>query len=61
MDYQSSGRRYVLPIREKAHGAEHPQVAATLERLASVYWMSGRRAEAEEIERRLAALRATKK
>ncbi len=39
-------------IREKALGEEHPDVAATLNNLAALYFQQGRYAEAEPLSQR---------
>ena len=46
-----------LAIREKALGANHPDVARTLDNLAIVYWAQGKYAEAEGLYKRALAIR----
>ena len=47
-----------LAIWEKAHGPDHPNVAATLAGLAKLYRITNRIAEAEKLEQRAAKIRA---
>ena len=49
-----------LAIREKAVGPDHPSVAMGLENLADLYRKTGREEAAIELEKRAAAIRATK-
>ncbi len=47
-----------LAILEKALGAEHPNVATSLEKYAALLRKTGRDAEAEKLEARAKAIRA---
>jgi hypothetical protein len=53
--------RRSLAIRERALGPDHPDVAHTLWCMATLYRMTGRDKEAEELEKRAAAIRAKKR
>jgi hypothetical protein len=44
--------RRVLGIKEKRLGVTHPEVATNLDRLAAVYYLQGRYAEADPLLRR---------
>ncbi len=63
--YQAQGRyaeaeplyKRALAIREKALGAEHPDVAQSLNNLAALYHDQGRYAEAEPLYERSLAIR----
>jgi tetratricopeptide (TPR) repeat protein len=50
-----------LAIREKAFGANHPDVAASLENLAALCREMGRDKEAEPLEARAAAIRTVER
>jgi hypothetical protein len=50
-----------LEVAEKARGSDHPDVANSLENLAALYRNTGRDAEASELEKRAAAIRAIKR
>jgi len=47
-----------LAIYEKTLGIEHPEVAAALENLAHLLWITNRGAEAEELAKRAQAIRS---
>jgi tetratricopeptide (TPR) repeat protein len=44
--------RMVLAVRERALGSDHPDVAASLNNLAELYYDQGRYSEAESLYRR---------
>jgi tetratricopeptide (TPR) repeat protein len=46
-----------LAIREKALSPDHPKLAMTLEKMAILYWNTGRGKDAEVLEKRAAAIR----
>jgi hypothetical protein len=50
-----------LEVAEKTHGPNHPNVASTLENLATVYRATDRAKEAEPLEKRAAEIRAMKR
>jgi hypothetical protein len=50
-----------LAIREKAHGAEHPDVAATLEGISALYAKMGKPGEAKQFADRAAKIRSLRR
>ena len=50
-----------LAIKERALGPNHPDVAASLENMATLYRKTGRNKEAEAVEKRVAAIHAIKR
>jgi hypothetical protein len=47
-----------LRVAERNVGSDHPEVAASLEKLVDLYRATDRKSEAEALEKRAAAIRA---